>query len=61
MAEQETSREAEDLENSLRKLAEKWRDRLKDHLLRSQLKARKVELHPLVKKLLLAFPPTSRK
>ena len=49
-------KEGEELESSLRKLAEEWRNRLEQPELKEALRTGRAVLSPLVKELLDAFP-----
>jgi len=45
------------VEQGLRQMAEQWRRKLADPVLRREIQAGRLTLSPLVQKLLLAFPP----
>lgn len=53
----EEDREAEETAQQLQAMADEWRERLKNPDLQAQLKAGVVEISPMVKQLLDAFPP----
>ena len=60
MAEPEvTDQEAEQFHAMLKQQADQWRQRLADPVIAAQVKAGKIQISPLVKELLLAFPPKS--
>jgi hypothetical protein len=56
-----TDQEAEAFQAKLRKQADKWRSRLADPVIQQEIKAGRMEVSPLVKQLLNAFPPVAKK
>ncbi len=57
----EEQRELQELEQSLQEQADQWRERLKDPLIKQQIKTGKMQISPLVSDLLLAFPSKQKK
>jgi hypothetical protein len=57
--EREIAREAAKLENQLQKLADQWRAKIADPLVKEQIEKGTLELNPLLIQLLKAFPPVS--
>lgn len=53
--------EADDLHNRLQKLADEWRKRLSNPVLKNMVESGQMQISPLIKKLLAAFPPASTK
>ena len=56
-----TNQEIQQLEVSMKTLAEDWRRRLADPQVKEQIKRGTLEVSPMVKQLLKAFPATSEK
>jgi hypothetical protein len=53
----ELEAEAEEFLQNLQKLADQWRERLKDPILQSLVQAGRVQISPLVTNLIEKFPP----
>lgn len=53
-------REVQELEKRMQKLADQWRERIKDPATKAGLEAGVLVLSPLVKDLLRTFPPIDR-
>lgn len=58
---QSEEQEARALSNRLQAAAAQWHQRLADPLLQAQIKAGRIQVNPLVKQLLLAYPQAGKK
>lgn len=58
---QNPSQEAAKLESHLKRIAQQWHQRLADPLIQAQVKSGQIQISPLVRRLLEAYPPESSK
>lgn len=60
-SDQVSQEEADELTNHLQKLADQWRERLENPQVKAQIAAGVLQVSPLVRELLDAFPPRKKK